>query len=232
MTPKSCPTRANGGAVNVVSNAPITTSGIGAYGIVARSIGGGGGIVGSGFYVSTLGSGPFAGTGGGSGAGGTVNVSVTAPVTTPGLNSTAIFADSDGGSGSGNITVNIPAVQITGGTGNGHAVSLLGGVNNLITSAGTLVTVDGLAGTPITGGTGNDNVVSSGFVLGSIDLDGGVNTFDNKPSGISGSAPRPSGTGGLQTLCWRGMDSNPRSPAKKESPGGDGNSSSAVFRQR
>jgi hypothetical protein len=32
---------------------------------------------------------------------------------------------------------------------------------------------------------------------------------------ISGSAPRPSGTGGLQTLCWRETDSNPRSPVKK-----------------
>jgi hypothetical protein len=29
---------------------------------------------------------------------------------------------------------------------------------------------------------------------------------------ISGSAPRPSGTGGLQTLCWRKPDSNSRSP--------------------
>jgi uncharacterized protein with beta-barrel porin domain len=174
----------NGGPVNIVSNAPITTSGIGAYGIIAQSIGGGGGIVGSGFYASTLGSVPFAGTVGTTGQGAPVNVSVTAPVTTPGRDSTAIFADSDGGSGGGNITVTIPAVQIIGGTGNGHAVSLLGGANNLITSAGTLETVDGLAGTPITGGSGNDNVISSGFVLGSIDLDGGVNTFDNKSSGI------------------------------------------------
>ena len=31
---------------------------------------------------------------------------------------------------------------------------------------------------------------------------------------ISGSAPRPSGTGGLQTLCWREQDSNPRSPVR------------------
>ena len=60
----------------------------------------------------------------------------------------------------------------------------MGGANNLITSAGTLETVDGLAGTAITGGSGNDNVVSSGFVLGSVDLDGGVNAFDNTPTGI------------------------------------------------
>lgn len=35
---------------------------------------------------------------------------------------------------------------------------------------------------------------------------------------ISGSAPRPSGTGGLQTLCWREMDSNhqSRGPAVRE----------------
>jgi hypothetical protein len=30
---------------------------------------------------------------------------------------------------------------------------------------------------------------------------------------ISGSAPRPSGTGGLQTLCWE-VDWNPRFPAR------------------
>ncbi len=174
----------NGGDVGVVSTAEIATSGIGAYGIVAQSIGGGGGIVGDGFYGSTIGNAPFAGTAGRVGQGGTVNVSVTAPVTTPGLNATAIFADSDGGSGGSNITINISNVEILGGTGDGHAVSLLGGANNLITSAGTLETVDGLAGTPITGGAGNDNVVSSGFVLGSVDLDGGVNTFDNTPSGI------------------------------------------------
>src|SRR3984893_4471188 len=35
---------------------------------------------------------------------------------------------------------------------------------------------------------------------------------------ISGSAPRPSGTGGLQTLCWREMDSNPRSPDVGQDP--------------
>ena len=174
----------NGGAVSVVSTAPIATSGIGADGIVAQSVGGGGGIAGNGFYGSTPGSRPFAGTVGGNGQGGTVNISITAPVTTPGRDSTAIFADSDGGSGGSNIDVTIPAVQVLGGAGNGHAVSLLGGADNLITSAGLLETVDGLAGTPITGGAGNDHVVSSGFVLGSIDLDGGVNTFDNTPSGV------------------------------------------------
>ena len=50
-----------------------------------------------------------------------------------------------------------------------------------------MLTADGLAGTPITGGAGNDNVVNSGFVLGWIDLDGGLNTFDNKPTGVFNS---------------------------------------------
>lgn len=34
---------------------------------------------------------------------------------------------------------------------------------------------------------GNDNVVNSGFVLGSVDLDGGVTTLDNKPTGVFSS---------------------------------------------
>lgn len=133
----------NGGAVNVVSTAPITTSGVDADGIVAQSVGGGGGLVGTGFYQASLGGYPFAGTTGAAGQGGAVNVTVGTPVMTPGLGSTAIFADSDGGSGSGNIAVDIAAVEILGGAGNGHAVSLLGGANNVITNAGALLTWTG-----------------------------------------------------------------------------------------
>jgi uncharacterized protein with beta-barrel porin domain len=177
----------NGGPVSIVSTAQIMTSGVGSDGIVAQSVGGGGGIVGNGFYGAAIGNSPFAGTAGGAGQGGTVNVSVTAPVLTSGQGSTAIFADSDAGAGASNIAVTIGDVEILGGAGNGHAISLLGGADNLITNAGSLLTADGLAGTPITGGAGNDNVVNSGFVLGSIDLDGGLNTFDNKPTGVFNS---------------------------------------------
>lgn len=202
----------NGGAVNVVSTAPITTSGVDADGIVAQSVGGGGGLVGTGFYQASLGGYPFAGTTGAAGQGGAVNITVGAPVMTPDLGSTAIFADSDGGSRGGNISVDIAAVEILGGAGNGHAVSLLGGANNVITNAGALLTVDGLAGTPITGGAGNDNVVNCGFVLGSVDLDGGTNTFDNKPGGVFSS-------GAVVNLAPSGLLTN----GGLLQPGGPGN---------
>jgi len=53
---------------------------------------------------------------------------------------------------------------------------------------------------------------SVGVVL--IQGTGAYRTFDDQAvraiggDAISGSAPRPSGTGGLQTLCWRETDSN------------------------
>jgi hypothetical protein len=109
-------------------------------------------------------------------------VNVAAPILTPGHSATAIFADSDGGSGAGNINVTIGNVAVLGGAGDGHAVSLLGGATDTINNNGALMTVDGLSGFVITGGTGNDNIINNNFVIGSVDLGGGVNTFDNKPN--------------------------------------------------
>jgi uncharacterized protein with beta-barrel porin domain len=179
----------NGGAVSVTTSGPIVTTGAGAFGIVAQSVGGGGGIAGSGYYKNALGSTAFAGTAGAAGTGGTVDVNVSASVITLGESSTAIFADSDGGTGASNINVTVGAVKVIGGTGDGHAVSLLGGANNTITNFGALATVDGLSGLVITGGIGNDLVINNCFVIGSVDLDGGLNAFDNRPTGvfISGS---------------------------------------------
>ena len=39
----------------------------------------------------------------------------------------------------------------------------------------------------ITGGIGNDLVINNCFVLGSVDLDGGLNAFDNRPTGVFAS---------------------------------------------
>ncbi len=192
-----------GGAVSVNSSAFIMTIGAGADGIIAQSIGGGGGLVGSGaFALSAPGTGPFAGTVGGSGSGGTVGVTASANILTTGLNSTAIFAESLGGSGANAITVNvISGALITGGyfTGSpipvaGNAIALVGGTSNTITNAGTLTTVSSVNGMTITGGMASNAVVNTNYVIGSVDLclNGGVascnagttvNSFDNRSSG-------------------------------------------------
>jgi uncharacterized protein with beta-barrel porin domain len=99
----------NGSAVNVMNIGDIVTGGTGADGIFAQSVGGGGGVVGdlgNDFpVISTLTD--FAGSVGHSGSGGDVTVSETGNITTYGTNSTAIFAQSAGGTNGfgGNISV-------------------------------------------------------------------------------------------------------------------------------
>ena len=72
----------------------------------------------------------------------------------------------------------------------GHALSLLGGTNNTITSAGTLTTTDGQTGLVIeaTGG-GNNTIVNSGLIVGSVDLGSGNNTLTNVNGGVFLAGP-------------------------------------------
>jgi uncharacterized protein with beta-barrel porin domain len=188
----------NGGTVSVTNTAAISTTGAGAYGIIAQSIGGGGGLVGSGAYATTLTTtGPFAGTAGGTGSGNTVGISTSANISATGLNATAIFGQSVGGSGGNTITVNVTSGVVTGGyfSGSpipvaGNAIALSGGLNNTITNSGTLTTVSGTSGMAITGGGAANAVTNSGLTIGSVDLClnggcNGTNSFDNAATGTT-----------------------------------------------
>lgn len=93
----------NGGAVNVTLGAAsrINTSGTGAHGIVAQSIGGGGGIVGlpgTGAVLTTDRS-KVGDLTPGSGAGGNVTVSVPGTISVDGNGAVALIAQSIGGGG-------------------------------------------------------------------------------------------------------------------------------------
>ncbi len=94
----------NGGNVNVtISSGKIETQGNGAFGILAQSVGGGGGIAGNldfGISKTTVGSGStLTASGGGGGNGGNVTVNVTGNIETTGSGSDGIFAQSVGGGG-------------------------------------------------------------------------------------------------------------------------------------
>ena len=84
----------NGGSASVSNLAPIVTTGTGAPGIVAQSVGGGGGI-------SFIGSNnvPTVTATAGNGIGGVVNVYVNAPITTSGAHADGVIAQSVGGGG-------------------------------------------------------------------------------------------------------------------------------------
>ncbi|MDR3527606.1 MAG: hypothetical protein P4L57_10020 [Rhizomicrobium sp.] len=199
----------SGAAVVVNNTAVISTTGIGAAGIIAQSIGGGGGLVGGGqFAVSIPVGGAFAGTVGGTGFGATVAVTTTANVLTTGKDATAILVQSQGGSGQSDMRVTVASgVTVAGGTGLGHAVSMYGGLRNILSNSGRLLTQPLLALEPqnpllgqsaaqnavlnvgieefvITGTFGSDTVNNAGQIYGNVNLQQfgpytDVNPFNN-----------------------------------------------------
>ncbi|MBS0396423.1 MAG: autotransporter domain-containing protein, partial [Proteobacteria bacterium] len=167
-----------GGAVSVTSTGSIATSGAGAHGVFAQSIGGGGGVA---FGPATFGL-PFAfaGSNGDAGMAGDVTVTTSADISATGANAFAILAQSEGGSGNGRIAIDVNGGHVTGGSGAGAAVGFLGGSDNRLVNHGTLGSVSGLAGYAITGGAGDETVTNYGTVIGNIDLGAGNNHFVNE----------------------------------------------------
>ena len=114
----------NGGAVGVDDSGTIVTQGAGAIGIIAQSIGGGGGFAGdTGLAVQRA---SFSPSGNLDGNGGQVSVTVDqgATVETNGSDAPGIFAQSVGGGG-GHVTTSDYAYDgSAGGTGTGNSVTV------------------------------------------------------------------------------------------------------------
>ncbi|MDP3538549.1 MAG: hypothetical protein Q8S26_07570 [Azonexus sp.] len=269
----------NGGEVNVSGTGLIHTRGLGATGIFAQSVGGGGGVAG---YQNQSWWG-FAGSAGGNGSGDRVtvdwngsiqtdgdtahgiyaqsaggeavdvvvydengnptqnklqgyqnlgkdvSVTVRGDVITSGSRSNAIYAQSEGNEGNGNITVRIlDKGTVKGGTGvDAAGVHLVGGAQNLIENTGLIGAVEGVSGLAIASDTGNDVVINHGTVTGSVALGTGINVFTNAPGGTFNTGPlvelgagrqltnsgtlAPGGTGAVATTTLTGnllQDSN------------------------
>jgi hypothetical protein len=159
----------NGGAITFTQVGNIVTTGLEARGILAQSLGGGGGFV----------DGAFAGSAGGAGAGGAITLTMDGDLMTLGDRSTALLAQSAGSSGGGDIDLLLTAGHsIIGGAG-GVGVAIDGGANNRFENHGKVMTLSGAQGVAITGGAGNDVISNYGTVLGNIDLGGGANSFAN-----------------------------------------------------
>ncbi len=174
----------SGGDVNVSHNGDITTYGTNSTGIFAQSAGGTNGV------------------------GGNVNVTLTGSIHANGVNSDGIYAQSGGGatvvtapipSGpqpqdviissdqplvNGNVMVTVSSNSyVQGGTGNAVGVRFMDGVNNTLNNHGTVTTVGGLTGTAVSGTVGNDQINNFGWVVGSVDLGAGGNSFINEAHG-------------------------------------------------
>ncbi len=151
--------------------------------------------------------------------GGVVSINSSGHVTAAGPASTAILAQATGG----DITVNIARGTITGGSGTGAGIELIGGANNTLTNLGTIMTSPGLAGTAILGMpasglpptsqslVGNNVVMNAGTITGNVDLGPGRNAFNNLPGGTFNS--------GATVNLGAG---NPLNNSGNLSPGGSG----------
>ncbi|MDO8978102.1 MAG: autotransporter domain-containing protein, partial [Afipia sp.] len=178
----------NGGNITITNGqtGAITTTGAGSTAIFAQSVGGGGGNGGAALTVSaTVGGGTVSvgGSGGNGGNGGTISVTNDGAITTTGINSVAIFAQSvggGGGSGGSAIAATIGAVvPIGGGSGSiglGGDVTITNSATGTITMTGAgsvglfaqsvgggggIATADGAATFALNAlGNGNGGVVS------------------------------------------------------------------------
>lgn len=131
-----------GGHISVAFDGNVATSGANAHGIVAQSIGGGGGLAGGP-------QGGFAGSVGPGGLGRTVTVVQSGSLQATGEGSAGIFAQSDAGNGTAytdSATVTIDG-SVQGGSGSGSGVWIASGRNNQLTvnAGGSLSALSGVA---------------------------------------------------------------------------------------
>jgi hypothetical protein len=164
----------NASAVTILTEGAITTLGNFAYGILAQSVGGGGGIYAQGnrIFAGTTNSGTGPVTP--SGHGDSVQVTVNAAIRASGENSVGVFAQSVGVSGAGAVSVTANALVEGGGGAQGTGIWVdsvnTGSLVNVLPGA-TVTTVGGPNGVAIRMTAGS--VTNSGTVTGSFVLSNG-----------------------------------------------------------
>jgi uncharacterized protein YhjY with autotransporter beta-barrel domain len=200
----------NGSNVTVISAGDIITHGAGACGIFAQSVGGGGGLAGDlGNGLSFAGSvggtgsagdvriihtgnittygegayGIFAQSAGGTDFGGSVQIDYIGSINVYGSNASAVFVQSRGNQGAENLTLTVRNGVFEGGSGDSAGVWFADGGNNTLYNFNTITTLNGVAGNAIIGGTGNETINNDGTVIGSVNLGGGLNQFNNYAGG-------------------------------------------------
>ncbi len=158
----------SGSTVTINSSTPITTTGAFAYGIIAQSLGGGGGIFAQGtqVYAGLTNSGIGSVTP--SGYGGAVTINQSAPITVSGANSVGIFAQSVGVNAPGvvNVTVSAPIQGGSGPQGYGIWVDSLD-ASSLVTVApgGTVSALSNQAILMTAGHVSNQGIITGSYAL-------------------------------------------------------------------
>ncbi|WP_121062450.1 autotransporter outer membrane beta-barrel domain-containing protein [Chachezhania antarctica] len=160
----------DGNSVNITTNGTITTSGDGAHGILAQSIGGGGGL------FAQDGTAYAGSVGGGTSRGGGITINQSGTLAATGADASGIFAQSTRGSdGPASMNIDI-AGAVSGGSGTGYGVWMDGGSFNTLTidATGSLSALSGNA-IYVTGGS-STTVANAGTLFGNALISGGTLT--------------------------------------------------------
>ncbi|MEO4041239.1 autotransporter outer membrane beta-barrel domain-containing protein [Hoeflea sp. CAU 1731] len=192
----------DGGDVTVTVNGDITTKRGASVGIFAQSVGGGGGVGGQADGTYTSDPEVYIGNGGGDGMGGTVSVVYeSGTITTYGVGSHGIFAQSAGGpsagtSGATKVSVDVSGDIIVSGEG-AHGIfaqSVGEGMGKIAVTIAEGATVQGGkasaysdgedgAGVFIKNGTDDNTVVNNGTITSVLGTDGvAINVMDTTVS--------------------------------------------------
>ncbi len=155
----------DGGVIDLNQTGNVLVTGEGSIGILAQSLGGGGGLVDR----------QFADAAGGAGRSGEVTLTIDGTVAALGAGGVGIFAQSRGRDGQGAITIDVAQGRTVYAGSGGTAIWIDGGSSNHVTVRGGVGTDDGLTGMAFRGGEGDDVFDSYGMVVGEVDLGGGVN---------------------------------------------------------
>jgi hypothetical protein len=166
-----------GGNISITNAADINVIGNGAVGILAQSIGGGGGLTGA--FAGVTGGAGSSGTSSGGGNGNVViDVQGSSQITAEGTNSVGIFAQNvtAGTHGLGRIDLSVSG-KVYGGSGsNGRGVWVDGGSSNslLVNSGGTVVGTGTEQAAVYYSGGNNLKVTNLGVVSGTVWLSAGT----------------------------------------------------------
>lgn len=182
----------NGGSVSVTVNGSISTSGPGSPGVVALSVGGGGGIAinADQSSVQTIANKS-------NGSGGAVTVNVNNSISTTGMGSDGVVAASVGGGGGLLLSKNPTAVVGAKGTGSAGTVSVK--VANNVSILATGLNSQGIYAPQVNGvndpeiSIGYGALVSGGANGVGVRFDGAINTLNNDGTiqtvdGVTGNA--------------------------------------------
>ena len=165
----------NGGNIHLAQTGDVVVQGERSIGILAQSLGGGGGV------VDRL----FMDTAGGSGSSGALTLALNSNVQALSAGSVGVFAQSRSTSTQGNIAINLAAGKLINVSENGVAVQFSGGAKNQFVNYGSVVAASGLGlpdGYAFKGSSGDESVVNQpgATFFGNINLGDGSDSITNE----------------------------------------------------